>query len=148
VVSVRDSLQNDLKASLKQGDKVKSGVIRFIMSNVHNAEIAQQREFGDEDITGVIGKLAKSCRESIEAFEKGNRPDLVAEEKAQLAVIATYLPEQLSHDEIVALAKKAIEETGASSRSDMGKVMGKLMPQVKGKADGKEVNAVIMELLS
>jgi uncharacterized protein YqeY len=148
VVSVRDSLQNDLKASLKQGDKVKSGVIRFIMSNVHNAEIAQQREFGDEDITGVIGKLAKSCRESIEAFEKGNRPDLVADEKAQLAVIATYLPEQLSHDEIVALAKKAIEETGASSRSDMGKVMGKLMPQVKGKAYGKEVNAVIMELLS
>ncbi len=146
-MSVRDSLQTDLKASLRHGDKVKSGVIRFIMSNVHNAEIAQQREFGDEDITGVIGKLAKSCRESIEAFEKGKRPDLVAEEKAQLAVIEIYLPEQLSHDEIVALARKVIEEVGATGRSDMGKVMGKLMPMVKGKADGKEVNAVIMELL-
>ena len=146
-MGVRETIQDDLKASLRQGDKVKSGVIRFIMSNVHNAEIAQQREFGDDDIIGVIGKQAKQCRESIEAFEKGKRPDLVAEEKAQLAIIESYLPKQMSRDEIVAAARKVIAEVGASSRSDIGKVMGKLMPLVKGKADGKEVNAVINELL-
>jgi len=146
-VSVRETLQNDLKAALRQGDRVKSGVIRFIMSNVHNAEIAQQREFGDEDIIGVIARQAKQCHESIEAFEKGKRPDLVAEECAQLAVIESYLPEQMSRDEIMAAAKKVIAEVGATERSDMGKVMGKLMPLVKGKADGKEVNAIINELL-
>jgi uncharacterized protein YqeY len=120
----------------------------MIMSGVHNAEIAQQKEFNGGDIITIISKQAKQCRESIEAFKKGNRPDLVAEEEAQLAILESYLPKQMNRQEIVAVATKVIEEVGASDRGDMGKVMSKLMPQVKGKADGREVNAVISELLS
>ena len=118
------------------------------MAAVKNAEIARQSEYEDPDILGVIAKQVKQRQESIAAFKKGNRPDLVAEEETEMAILEVYLPRQMTRQEIIAMASKIIEEVGAKGRSDMGKVMSKLMPQLKGRADGREVNAIITELLS
>ena len=117
------------------------------MAGVHNAEIARQTEFGDADILGVIAKQVKQCRESIDAFKEGNRPDLVAEEEAEVAILESYLPQQMTRQEITAAVSKVIAEVGAKGPGDMGRVMGKLMPQLKGRADGREVNTVVVELL-
>jgi len=115
---------------------------------VHNAEIAQQRKLDDDGILIVIDKEAKMRRESIEAFKKGNRPELVAKEKAELAILLEYLPEQMTREQIVAAASKVIGELGASSMKDKGKVMSQLMPQLRGKAQGQEVSEVVNQLLS
>jgi hypothetical protein len=114
---------------------------------MRNAEIAQQKPLDDTGIIGVIEKEAKMRRESIEAFEKGNRPDLVANEKAELSVLMEYLPEQMSHEEIVIAARKVIDELGATGPKDKGKVMSQLMPQLKGRAQGQEVSEVVSGLL-
>jgi len=115
---------------------------------MHNAEIAQQKKLDEAGVLIVIDKEAKMRRESIEAFEKGNRPDLVAKEKAELAILLEYLPEQMSRDQIVEAARKVINELGASSPKDRGKVMFQLMPQLRGKAQGQEVSDVVNQLLS
>ncbi len=132
---------------MRQGDKAKTSVIRMVMAGIRNAEIARQTEFGDTDILGVIAKQVKQCRESIDAFKKGNRPDLVAEEEAEVAILESYLPQQMTRQEITAAVSKVIAEVGAKGPGDMGRVMGKLMPQLKGRADGREVNTVVLELL-
>ena len=95
-----------------------------------------------------MNKQARQHRESIDAFQKGNRPDLTAKEEAELAVLLEYMPQQMSRQEIVAAARKVIEEVGADGPGEKGKVMSKLMPQLKGEAPGAEINAVVMELLA
>jgi len=95
----------------------------------------------------IAGKLS-SGNESIEAYKLGNRPDLVAVEEAELAVLLTYMPKQVSHEEVVAIAQRIITEVGARGPGDKGKVMPKIIGELKGKADGKEINAVVTELLS
>ena len=96
----------------------------------------------------VLSREAKRRRESIDAFQKGNRPDLVEREEAELALISSYLPQQLSAEEITKIARSVIEKAGAGGPGDRGKVMGRLMPQVKGKADGKLVSQIVGELLA
>lgn len=118
------------------------------MAAVRNAEIAQQKTLDDGGIISVLEKEAKMRRESIEAFEKGNREDLVTKEKAELDIILSYLPEPMSRDEIVATARRVIQELGAKGPKDKGKVMSQLMPQLKGRAQGQEVSAIVSELLS
>jgi uncharacterized protein YqeY len=147
-VSLKTKLNNDLRRALKERDKCRSSVIRLLLSAIHNAEIARRDSLEDSDILGVIAKEIRQRKESIEAFKQGNRLDLVAQEKAELAILETYLPEQMSHDEIVTLANKVINEVGAQDRRDMGRVMGKLVLQLKGKADGKIISEIVTELLS
>ena len=118
------------------------------MAAIKNTEIARRSELDDPDILGVVSKQVKQRKESIAAFKKGNRPDLVAEEEAEMAILETYLPKPMTRPEIITAAGKIILEVGAKDRSDMGKVMSRLMPQLKGRADGQEVNAIITELLS
>lgn len=137
-----------MEKSLKGGDKLRCSVLRLVLSAINYAEIAQQKTLDDTGVLAVISKEAKQRRESIEAYDKGNRPDLVAKEKAELDILITYLPQQMSRDDIVAIAKKVIEEVGAKGPADKGKVMSKLMPQTKGRADGQEVNTIVTELLS
>ena len=141
-------IRTDLEQSLRQKDQLRCSVLRLVLSSLHNAEIAQQKTLDDDGILIVIDKEAKMRRESIEAFEKGNRPDLVAKEKAELAILLEYLPEQMTREQIVAAAQKVISELGASSPKDKGKVMSQLMPQLRGKAQGQEVSDVVSELLS
>ena len=147
-VALEQKIRKDLEQALKQGEKVRCSVIRLILASIKNTEIAQQKTLDDPDILGVISKEAKQRRESIEAFEKGNRQDLASQEKAELDIILEYLPQQMSREEIMTAARKVISELGATGPKDKGKVMSQLMPQMKGKAEGQEVNAVVSELLS
>jgi uncharacterized protein YqeY len=140
-------LDEDLKAAMRSRETDRRDTIRYLLSEVHKAEIAEQREFHDEDILRVLSRQASQRRESIEAFTKGNRQDLVDKEEAELAVVLEYLPEQMSRDAITETAREVIHKVGASGPQDMGKVMGALMPQLKGRAQGKEVSSVVTELL-
>jgi hypothetical protein len=136
-----------MRASAKARDAIKRDTLRFALAAIHNEEVAKRRDLTDEELTSVLGKQAKMRRESIEAFAKGGRDELVAKEEAELRVLAGYLPEQLGRDEIAALARAAIAETGATSPADQGKVMQKVMPQVRGRAEGKLVAEVVGSLL-
>jgi len=147
-MSLIQKIRTDLEQALRKSDKLRCSVLRMVLSSTRNAEIAQQKTLDDSGILIVIDKEAKMRRESIEAFEKGNRPDLVAKETAELAILLKYLPEQLTRQEIVEAARKVISELGAASPKDKGKVMSQLMPQLRGKAQGQEVSEVVTELLS
>lgn len=145
---LKQKLIDDLKGALRGGDTVKRGVIRLLMANIKNAEIARQTELDDSDILGVIAKEVRQRKESIEAFRQGDRNDLVVQEEAELAVLQGYLPQQMTKEDIVAAARQVIEEVGAQGPADKGKVMPKLIAQLKGRADGREINAVVTELLA
>ena len=145
---LKQKLNDDLRQALRDGNKPKVSTIRLLLSAIKNAEIARIGTLEEGDIFGVLAKEVKQRQESIEAYKKGNRPDLVAQEEAEMAVLQTYLPKQVSRDEIIAEAKKIIAEVGASGPGDKGKVMPKIIAALKGKADGREINAVVTELLS
>jgi uncharacterized protein YqeY len=143
-----EKFQEDLKEALKKGDNTRRDTIRLILSALNYAQIAKGAPLEEADFLSVLQKEATRRRESIEAFSKGNRPELVAREEAELKVILGYLPPSMTREEIVEAAQKAIAESGAQGPRDMGKVMSKLMPQLKGKASGQEISAVVQELLS
>ena len=148
VSPLKQKLADDLKRALRGESRLRRSVIRLVMAAIQNAEIARQATIDDADILGIITKEARQRRESIEAFKQGNRPDLVAQEEAELAILNEYLPQQISREEIIEAARRVIEEVGAQGPSDKGKVMPKLIAQLKGKADGREINAVVTELLA
>jgi uncharacterized protein YqeY len=145
---LQQKLTDDLKQAMKAGDTVKRSVIRLVMAAIKNAEIAKQKALEDADILGIIAKEIRQRKESIEAFKEGNRPELAASEEAEMAILEAYMPAQMSRDEIIAEAHKVIAELGAESIRDKGKVMPKLIANLKGKADGREINEVVTELLS
>lgn len=144
---MQDRLREDLGRSLKQGNKLRVSVLRLALSNIQNAEIAKRAPLEDSDVLAVLSKQARQHRESIDAFRAGKRDDLVAKEEQELSVLLEYLPQPMSREQLVAEVQAAIKEVGARGPGDKGKVMGKLMPKVKGKAEGSEVNAVVTELL-
>ena len=146
--SLKQKLVDDLKQASRGGDKVRRAAIRLLMADIKNAEIARQADLDDADILGIIAKGVRQHKESIEAFKQGNRDDLVAQEEAELAVLQGYLPQQMTREEIIAEARRVIDEVGAEGPGDKGKVMSRLIAQLKGKADGREINAVVTELLA
>ena len=146
-MSLKTRLEDDLKDAMRSGDRLRRSVIRLMRSEIKNEEIAAQKDLDDEGVLQVLSRQVKQRHDSIDAFAQGGRQDMVDKEQAEISVILEYLPEQLSADDIADLVKKAIEETGAGSPADMGKVMGRVMPQVKGKAQGGEVSAIAVELL-
>jgi len=145
--NLKQKLTDDLKQAMRDGDKVRRSVIRLVMAAVKNAEIARHANLDDTDILGIIAKEVRQHQESIEAFRQGNRQDLVAQEEAELAVLKEYLPRQMTREEVIAAARQVIEEVGAQGPGDKRKVMPKLITQLKGRADGREINAVVTELL-
>ena len=146
-MALRERLNDDLKTAMRAGDAPRRSVLRYLLSAIHNQEIEKKGELDDEAITALLGRQAQQRRDSIEAFSKGGRDDLVAKEEAELALIVAYLPQQLTDDEVRELAVRAIADTGAEGPRDMGRVMGALMPQVRGRADGKTVSTAVSELL-
>lgn len=140
-------IRGDLKEALKRQDKVRVSILRLVLAEIKNTEIAQRKSVDDDKALDVIARGVKRHRESIEAFKQGNRSDLVAQEEAELNILMEYLPKQMTREEIVIVARQAIDTVGAKEVSDKGKVMSQLMPQLKGKADGKEVSDVVSELL-
>tara|TARA_Y100000310_G_scaffold245244_1_gene250201 strand:+ start:552 stop:1004 length:453 start_codon:yes stop_codon:yes gene_type:complete len=146
--NLKNRLSDDLKQALRGGDKVRRSVFRLALSAIQNAEIAKRADLENSDVLGIIAKEARQREESIQAFKDGNRMDLVALEEAELAILREYLPQPATRDEVVTEGRRIIEEVGAQGISDKGKVMPKLIAELKGKADGRLINEVVTELLS
>ena len=147
-MALKETLTNDLKDAMRQRDTVRRDTIRLLLSAIGYEEKAKRTDALDEDaVLQVLSKQAQQRRDSIEAYQKGDRPDLVAQEEAELAIVTRYLPQPLTADEITSIVQSAISEAGATGPQDMGKVMGRIMPQVRGRADGKQVSALVSQTL-
>lgn len=147
-MSLIERIDADLKHALKKSDKITLSTLRLAKAALKNKEIEKGAHLSDEEIISVLSSLSKQRRESIEQYAKGGRDDLVSSEKAELAVLQGYLPQQLSEEELEKIIRAAVQEISASGAGDIGKVMKVVMPQVKGRADGKLVNKKVSELLS
>jgi hypothetical protein len=148
--ALKDRLEHDLTAAMKSGDQLRKSALRMVLTAVRNAEVSgkQARQLSDDDVVGVLTTEAKKRREAAEAFDAAGRADSAEKERAEAAVIADYLPEQLSDDEVAALVTEAIEQTGADGMKAMGRVMGVLQPKVRGRADGAAVAAEVRRQLA
>lgn len=147
-MSLKDTLQQDMKTTMRAGDKRRLGVIRLINAAVKQREVDERIELDDAQVTAVLDKMAKQRRESIEQYEKAGRDDLAEQENFELEVLKSYLPEQLADSEIDSMIDAAIAATGAASLKDMGKVMGQLKDKLAGRADMGAVSARIKNRLS
>jgi uncharacterized protein YqeY len=147
-VSLRDRIQTDLTAAMRSGDSLRRDVLRMAQNAAYGIEKRQRRELSDDELLAVLAREVKTRRESVEAFRKGDREELAAKEEAEIAILQAYLPQPLGDDEIQALVDGAIEATGASSPRDMGKVMGRLSPATRGRADGRRVSELVAATLA
>ena len=146
-MSLLNRLTEELKEALRAGNHTKLSVIRLLKSSIKNREIEKMAPLTDEEVIGIIMTALKQRRESIEQFQKGGREDLVQKEKSELEVLHTFLPQQLSEEELVSEVQAVIREVGASSPKDMGKVMKIVMVRVKGRAEGARVSSLVKELM-
>ncbi|MFH1810158.1 MAG: GatB/YqeY domain-containing protein [Pseudomonadota bacterium] len=142
-----DTLLTDIKTAMKAQDKVRLLALRTLHSEIKNIGINAGRELTDDDVIAAVGRAIKQRQDAIEQFKAGGRQDLVLKESAEIALYRAYQPAQLDRDAILELTRACIAESGASGKQDLGRVMKLLMPQVKGRADGKLVNQIVMELL-
>lgn len=151
-MSVKDQIFSDLKIAMKAKDQDKLRVLRSLKAKLMEAEISERKggeaSLSDQSAIQVITKAAKQRKESIDQFLKGGREDLVANEKVELEIIETYLPEMMSEDEVRKIVQEKIAASGATGPQDMGKVMGPLMGQLRGKADGSLVSQLVKEELA
>jgi uncharacterized protein YqeY len=143
-----EQIEKDLVEAMKAHDEKILSVLRMLKSAVKNSEIQKKAELKDEDILGLIQGQIKQRQDSINLYEQGGRQELAEKEKQEIEVLKKYLPEQIDETQIRAIVQEAITATSASSIQDMGKVMAKLMPEVKGKADGSLVSQIVKEELS
>ncbi len=154
-MGLREQLMDDLKDAMRQKDEVRKTTIRSVIAGIKTAEAAtnldasgQRVHLDDQGVIVVITKQAKMRQESITEFRKGGREDLVAQEEAELAILQTYLPQQLTREEIEAEARQVILEVEATGPGDLGNVMKALMPRLRGRADGRLANQIVRELLA
>lgn len=147
-MALKDDLTNDLKTALKAREKLRLGTVRMLLSDLRNEEIKKNSSLTEQEEISFLSTQAKRRRESIDAFEKGDRPDLAEKEQAELVVIMSYLPEQLTADEVKEILRDIINTVKATSKKDLGRVMGAAMPRIKGRFSGKEVRVFAEELLS
>lgn len=149
-MSLKERIEADLKEAIRNHDAARKRALRTLMTAISRAERQgkEWRELSDEEIIQLISREAKKREEAIEAYTRGNRMDLVEEERAELEILRAYLPRQLTAEEIEARAREVIAQVGATGPRDMGKVMKVLMAEMRGRADGKEVNRIVRDLLS
>ena len=147
-MSLKERLMADLKDAMKNKDKLRNGVITMVRAAIKQKEVDERVELDDADIENIISKQLKEKKSSIEEFKKGNRQDLVDQTNAEIEILLKYLPEQLSDEELKEIIKKVIDENEITSMKDIGKLMKNVMPLIKGKADGKQVNITAKELLN
>jgi len=146
-MSLNERLNEDMKQAMKDKDKFRLSVIRMLRSSIKNVEIDQRRPLEDSEVLDILQREVKQRKDSLQEFKKAGRDDLVESVQAEIAIINEYLPRQLTEEEIKAVVQQTIQEVGASSKADMGKVMGALMPKVKGRADGRLVNQIVQQFL-
>ena len=147
-MSLKERLMADLKDAMKNKDKLRKDVITMVRAAIKQKEVDERVELDDADIENIISKQLKEKKSSIEEFKKGNRQDLVDQTNAEIEILLKYLPEQLSDEELKEIIKKVIDENEITSMKDIGKLMKNVMPLIKGKADGKQVNLIAKELLN
>jgi uncharacterized protein YqeY len=147
-MSLLETLNSDLIVSLKKGDKVRVEVIRGLKSDIKYKEIDKREPLTEEDVLGVLAAAAKRRRDSIEQFQQGGRDDLVMKEGGELEIITSYLPQQLSDEQLQEIVEATLLEIGVKTPADLGKVMKEIMPKVKGRADGNRVRQMIALKLS
>lgn len=147
-MSVEKQLMEDMKLAMKSGNKIERDTIRMLRAQIKLASIDKKDELNEAELAQVLQKEAKKRKEAIELFQQGNREDLVKKEESELEIISTYLPEQLSDKDLDKIITEAIESLQVTSEKDMGRVMGVIMPEVKGKADGKVVQQKVKEHLA
>ena len=148
VMDLKTQLNEAMKQAMKSGDEVRKRTTRMALANIKQAEVDKQTTLDDAAVISLLQKEIKNRREAVEEAKKASRPDLIADNEAEIKVIETFLPKAMSADELRALAQTAIAETGAATPTDMGKVMKALMPKVAGRAAGDQISAVVKELLT
>lgn len=147
-MSLKETIENDMKQALKQGDKFNLSVLRMVLAEIKNDWIKKGSELTDDEVLELLARQMKLRRQSITEFEKANRSDLAEKEAAEIVVIQKYLPEQLSDEALSEIVSNTIESIGATSLKDMGKVMSAVMSEVKGAAEGQKVSSLVKERLS
>ncbi|MBT2665525.1 GatB/YqeY domain-containing protein [Bacillus sp. ISL-4] len=147
-MSLLERLNNDMKQAMKNKEKDKLSVIRMLKASIQNEALKQRQELTDDEELTVLSRELKQRKDSLQEFENAGRSDLVDKVRTELVYVEAYMPEQLSEEDISKIVKQTIEEVNATSKADMGRVMGALMPKVKGKADGSLVNKLVQQHLS
>ncbi len=146
-MNLAERLNEDMKQAMRDGNKFRLSTIRLVRAAIKNQEIELRRPLDDNETLSVLSRELKQRRDSLLEFKNAGREDLVSNVSAEIEIISEYLPKQLNEEEIKAIVVQTMQETGASSKADMGKLMGALMPKVKGVADGKIVNGIVQQLL-
>ncbi|GGF83135.1 GatB/YqeY domain-containing protein [Paenibacillus aceti] len=146
-MNLSERLNEDMKQAMKSQDKLKLSTIRMVRSAMKNLEIDLKRTLEDNEVLDILSREIKQRKDALQEFEKAGREDLAANARAEVEIIAEYLPKQLTEEEIKVIVQQTIQETGASSKADIGKVMSTLMPKVKGRADGKLINQAVQQFL-
>lgn len=147
-MNLTDQLQADMKTAMRDGDATRRDTLRMAIAAAQNAAKDKRAPLSDDEALDVLTREVKKRRESIEAYQAAGRQDLADKEQAEVDILSPYLPEQLGEDEVRVLVREAIASTGAASPRDMGRVMGELMPKVKGRADGKLVSSLVNQELA
>lgn len=146
-MNLKEELQEALKEAMRAGDKRRKKTLRMALAEIKNKEIEKGEALEEPEILGILQKEVKSRQETIEGAEQADRPDLIQEAEAEIDILKEYLPQPLDREELKSLVEEVISEVGAESMADMGKVMGTLMPKIRGRADGKEANEIVRDLL-
>ena len=146
-MALKEQLAQDLKSSMKNRETIRKNTVQMIRTAILQIEKDKKVTLEDEDILDVIAKQLKQRKDVLPEYEKSGREDLISQLKEEMDVLMGYLPKQLSDEELRPIVEAAVKETGASSMRDMGKVMAAVMPQIKGRADGKAVNAIVKDLI-
>lgn len=147
-MSLHDRVQSDIAVAMRGGDGLRRDVLRMVSSAAYNVEKRQGRPLTDDEYLAVLSREVKTRRESVVAFRSGDREDLAAKEEAEIAILGDYLPQALTESEVADLVREGIAATGASSARDMGKVMSWLAPRTRGRADGKRVSELVVQVLA
>ena len=147
-MALKETLAQDLKDAMREKDAIRKNVVQLIRSNILQIEKDNKLTLDDDGVLDVISKQLKQRRDSLPDYEKSGREYLISQLKTEMAILMEYLPAQLSHEELEEIVKQAVAETGASSMKDMGRVMAAVMPKTKGRADGKEINSIVKNLLN
>ena len=147
-MTLSERMQDELRAAMRSGDSLRRDVLRGVANAAYNIEKARGRPLTEEELVDVLGREVKTRRESVEAFERGGRDDLVAKEQAEIAILREFLPEPLTEAELAALVDEAVAATGATAPRDLGRVMGWLAPRTRGRADGKQVSGLVNRRLA
>ena len=146
-MSIKKQLRDALTEALRAGETQRKTTLRMVLASIKNAEVEAREELEEDLVLNLIQKEVKARQETIEGAKKAQRPDLIEKAEQEINILNEFLPQQLSAEELRVLVQEAVHESGASSMADIGKIMGALMPKIRGKADGKQANQIVRELL-